>query len=445
VRGGRALLGCGLLLPVVITAAVVLVGPATGAPSATCTYEQKQVRAKAAADYKQRMAADRAAYFKTHKSPKQRSAFVKSQQKKLAALRRGAACTVPPLPPSSPASCAFQLAPHPGGQMSEGRLDPRLFRPSTGRIDAVIVFLDYPDAPGGSDPAPLAQLLRPDPAWFEEVSYGRVTMSISAPVTQWIRMPAPTTAYMPTTQSIPRYVRDALAAADPFVDFSRFNHVTFWNSPGWASSNPAISLPLAGGAPIPVDGTTISFGNLFTGDIGRLGSGIINAWTHEVLHTFGLPDLGGRAIGWDPISVGNDPPGLTHLLGWHKWLLGWLEPTQLTCLTAAGTVEETLTPIAVKNGKKLVVAPINDHVAYVVEARARIGYDKYACDEGVIVYTVDSSRSNYEDPIILHGQPRCGSVTPGAFRTGGVHDDGSVKVEVLATDGRNYRVRVTKK
>ena len=202
-RGGRALLGCGLLLPVVITAAVVLVGPATGAPSATCTYEQKQVRAKAAADYKRRMAADRAAYFKTHKSPKQRSAFVKAQQKKLAALRRGAACTVPPLPPSSAASCAFQLAPHPGGQMSEGRLDPRLFRPSTGRLDAVIVFLDYPDAPGGSDPAPLAQLLRPDPAWFEEVSYGRVTMSISAPVTRWIRMPEPTAAYMPTGRKHP--------------------------------------------------------------------------------------------------------------------------------------------------------------------------------------------------------------------------------------------------
>ena len=106
-RGGERCWAAGCSCLSSYTAAVVLVGPATGAPSATCTYEQKQVRAKAAADYKRRMAADRAAYFKTHKSPKQRSAFVKAQQKKLAALRRGAACTVPPLPPSSAASCAF--------------------------------------------------------------------------------------------------------------------------------------------------------------------------------------------------------------------------------------------------------------------------------------------------------------------------------------------------
>ena len=52
---------------------------------------------------------------------------------------------------------------------------------------------------------------------------------------------------------------------------------------------------------------------------------------------------------------------------------------------------------------------------------------------------------SYEDPIILAGPPRCGNVTPGAFATGGVHEDQYVKVEVLAQDGKNYRVRVTRK
>ena len=89
--------------------------------------------------------------------------------------------------------------------------------------------------------------------------------------------------------------------------------------------------------------------------------------------------------------------------------------------------------------------PISDTFAYAVEARKRIGYDRYACEEGVLVYAIDSTRGGYEDPIVLKGQPRCGNVTPGAFRTGGVHDDQYVRVEVLATDGKNYRVRVTKK
>ena len=61
-------------------------------------------------------------------------------------------------------------------------------------------------------------------------------------------------------------------------------------------------------------------------------------------------------------------------------------PRQLTCLSAPGTVEETLTPMAVRGGKKLVVVPISNTYAYAVEVRKRIGYDKNACEEGVLVY-----------------------------------------------------------
>ena len=144
-------------------------------------------------------------------------------------------------------------------------------------------------------------------------------------------------------------------------------------------------------------------------------------------------------------EVATDPPGLTHILGWHKWLLGWLDPSQLTCVSSPATVEETLTPLAASGGKKLVVVPVRDSYAYVVELRGRIGADKGACDEGVIVYSIDSTRNGYDDPVLLRGRLRCGLLTPGAFRTGGVYEDETVKVEVLATDGRDYRVRVTKK
>ena len=42
--------------------------------------------------------------------------------------------------------------------------------------------------------------------------------------------------------------------------------------------------------------------------------------------------------------VRSRPAGPQHLLGWHKWQLRWIDPAQLTCLSAPGTVEETLTP-----------------------------------------------------------------------------------------------------
>ena len=71
------------------------------------------------------------------------------------------------------------------------------------------------------------------------------------------------------------------------------------------------------------DGKPITFGVFLGPDVtGR----VPNIWNHEQLHVLGLPDLGGRAIGWDTTSYGNDPPGLTHLLGWHKWQLRWIDP-----------------------------------------------------------------------------------------------------------------------
>ena len=79
---------------------------------------------------------------------------------------------------------------------------------------------------------------------------------------------------------------------------------------------------------ISVDGTQVKFGNFFSGDIGSQGQNVTKTWTHELLHTLGLPDLAGRAVGWEPLAVGSEPPSLTHLLGWHKWLLGVDRPAR---------------------------------------------------------------------------------------------------------------------
>ncbi len=392
------------------------------------------------------MAKDRAAYFRAHKKTKQRAAFLKAQQKQLKTLQAGAACSVPPLPPSSNVSCSPQFAPGPGlvGLPSEGPMPPALRQSPLGRDDAVILFIDYPDLPGlPGAPEGQAKFLAPDPAWFDEVSNGRFSVTVT-PVTRWIRMPAPMSAYLPIYTHWLRYAEDAIRAADPFVDFSQYEHVTFLNSSS-LTGNPALSLPAAG-LPngISVDGTQVKFGNFLSGDIGSQGQNVTKTWTHELLHTLGLPDLAvvrsaGIRLRWERAAEPHT------LIGWHKWLLGWIDPPQLTCLSAPGTLEETLTPIAERGGKKLVVVPISSTFAYAVEVRKRIGFDKNACEEGVLVYSIDSTKVSYDDPIILAGTPRCGNVTPGAFRTGGVHEDQYVKVEVLAQDGKNYRVRVTRK
>jgi hypothetical protein len=65
----------------------------------TCTSAQKAEFEARATAYAKQMLRDRARYFKTHKSAKARTAFLKKQQAKLRALRAHAACDDSPPPP----------------------------------------------------------------------------------------------------------------------------------------------------------------------------------------------------------------------------------------------------------------------------------------------------------------------------------------------------------
>jgi calcineurin-like phosphoesterase family protein len=63
--------------------------------AATCTAAQKVKAEKALSTYRKRMFVNRRAYFRTHRSARDRTAFLRAQQRKLKALRAAAACTVP--------------------------------------------------------------------------------------------------------------------------------------------------------------------------------------------------------------------------------------------------------------------------------------------------------------------------------------------------------------
>jgi M6 family metalloprotease-like protein len=427
----------------------------SAAAAATCTAEQKAARTQALANFQQSAASARRSYFKRHRSAKLRAAFVRSQQRKLKALRSAAACTVPPLPPSSGQSCSFMLAPNAenarrgrtetGPLFNEGPLDSDAVLAATGRVEAAMIFVDFPDVPGSESPATIGPLHTAELRYFEEVSYGRFSLTVT-PIERWFRMPGAASSYDPLAFHQLRFVREAITVADPAVDFSRYRFVFIVSARGAVLGN----RPTAhySGFGVRVDGTEIRFAAMFDPGLrAPFGRGTSFVANHELAHTLGLPDLGGVVNGWDPMgpSPGQLWPSGAHFLGWHKWKLGWLDPPQLTCQRTAGFVEETITPIAVAGGKKLVVVPVSDSLAYVVEARRYIGYDRNACGEGVLVYTVDSQRGNSEGAVVVKGPPACGTASPGALQTGRVHEDAHVKVEVLASDGRDYRVRVTRK
>jgi hypothetical protein len=182
---------------------------------------------------------------------------------------------------------------------------------------------------------------------------------------------------------------------------------------------------------------------------------------HETLHHFGLPDLydfspigdSQRHVGgWDLMS---GPVGA--LLAWHEWKLGWIDSGHIRCLSTAGLLEETLTPLTLPGGVKALVVPIDASRAYVIEAREPIGNDAALCDNGVLVYTVDATvwsgsgpirvkpASAATDPTLLG---RCRGLYNAPFDAGPgevpTFHEGAVTVEVVLSSPQGYRVRVTR-
>ena len=149
-------------------------------------------------------------------------------------------------------------------------------------------------------------------------------------------------------------------------------------------------------------------------------------------------------------SGGERGPPATHLLGWHKWRLGWLDPSQLTCVSAYRPDRGDAHADRDRRRKKLVLVPTSPSTTYVLEARSRVGYDQAICEEGVLVYNVDSQIQNAQlkdgrGVIAVKGPRRCDRNSAGALHTGEVFEDTAVKVEVLARDATAFRVRITRK
>jgi M6 family metalloprotease-like protein len=455
----RLLLGvCGAVATLLGVAAVLAVSSGgAAAPAATCTYEQKQARTQSLKRASAALAAARAAYFRRHKSASQRAAYVKGQQKKLKALRAAAACSVPPLPPASDASCNFMLAPNAASanrearegisELNEGPINPAGWLRSRGSVKGVVLMVDFSDAESVGS-ASSAETYAPDVKYFDEVSYGRFSISLAYP-DRWIRMPHPTTYYMGTGNNR-QYMLDAIAAADPYMDFSGVEFAIVVSTRNWLGSGSNGWYNLPGRGAKTAEGE-VRFGATVTPDVSKFGK---RPTDHEFLHALGLPDLyfDDTSTGsWDPMGTTGDrgPPG-THPIGWHKWRLGWLDPSQLTCASAAGQIEETLTAIGKAGGKKLVLVPTSPSTTYVIEARARVGYDNSICEEGVLVYDVDSqilnaTLKNGRGVVAVKGPRRCDRNSAGALHTGEVFEDAAVKVEILARDATAFRVRVTRK
>ncbi|MBC9730441.1 M6 family metalloprotease domain-containing protein [Streptomyces sp. TRM68367] len=334
-------------------------------------------------------------------------------------------------------------------QMSEGIPTPDGYARSTGTVRALTVMVDFSDTPGEGDAQGRFREFFPQTReWFRTSSYGRLDYRPETPVPGWLRMPKPFRAYgiergAPFEPGYRKLVQDIVAAADPKVDFRRYDLLNVLVTPnaGPSALDTVLSVTFAGNAEAPVaDGVPVANASFVysrqddgSGSYGRTGYRVL---PHENGHVFGLPDLytqeGGGAVGhWDIMS--EDWGANNDLLAWHKWKLGWLDAGQVHCAASPGTREFTLTPLARAGGSKLVFVPLDRRTGYAVELRTRAGNDEAVCRPGVLIYRVDADVDTGMGPIRVYDSRRDSG---GCTRTPNVHAELS---DAAFTPGETFR------
>ncbi|MHB9861499.1 M6 family metalloprotease domain-containing protein [Streptomyces sp. YIM S03343] len=300
-------------------------------------------------------------------------------------------------------------------------------------LDAVLVFLSFPDSVPRATPAQLtADHFPATSRFFERASYGRSTVR-PHPLGHWLRMPRSSQSYAiqrdwdATDRAA--YLHDALAVSDPEVDFSRYDIVYFVADPDAPGVDSDATKVVNLDTPLRADGTDIR--RVVTVFERHPPDPLVLA--HETGHVFDLPDLYHRPVDgkgdWDTYVGDWDLMGSQFglspdLFGWHKWKLGWLEPRQVACvIRGTRPVRLTLEPLSAPtpvtpavlvgryavpgHGVKLAVVRTGVDSALALEAREATGNDEATCRQGVLVYRVRGGKASGGGPVqVIDAHPR---------------------------------------
>jgi M6 family metalloprotease-like protein len=308
---------------------------------------------------------------------------------------------------------------------NEGSTDYDYHLRPSGQLDAVMIFVDFPDAMSDEPTEPLFdQLAVPAMEWYETSAAGAMTFEIT-PVHEWFRMPQASSVYDIrrdgglTVDGYRAYLQAAVDAADAAVDFTGYELLYVVASKGSVNDYSPAYIDYQG---VVADGNTIRYGSGLGSDVWLRPEDDYGAMTlaHETGHTFGLPDLydynGASYEDFHRWAGSWDTMGLFITQGdfmtWHKWKMGWYASEQIVCIDAPGVYEIDLTPVSQPGGTKAAFVMTSPTTAIVAEARSRTGLDAEQCDEGVLVYSVDMTVASGAGPIRLASAHPGGDTDP---------------------------------
>ena len=377
---------------------------------------------------------------------------------------------------------------------------------AVGTVRIGVLFMDFPDAQASHTTQEEAARGLP---WAEEyletASYGRLDIEF-VPLHRWLRAKQEFAEYVgPTAVENSEGLVSvasvhAVELADDDVDFSTLDMVmTVFPGTYFAGGN---ALGDATADDVTITTTRVNTNPLEEprelADWGSTGA-------HEIAHNLGLldmypynferhtlPELSGDDV-WAFVDMGlmglraqfrtqsgdqrllhvwRFPDGNTSLgtsasfalgemLGWSRWQLGWLDPSQVHC-DDGDAAAVPLTPIAEGgDGVALAVVPLTGNEVIVVESRRTVGFDTGRdwvdpgtrarttfpglVSEGVLVYTVDTFVDTGELPVKVAGDS--GNSEVDDFPVLGPGESVTVRgytITVTADDGDTHTVSITR-
>ena len=279
---------------------------------------------------------------------------------------------------------------------------PSFSIPTLGVHKALVFFVDFPDVP--FQEKQISEWKLNQVPIFEKyisgMSYGKLEYKVDINETVFHISKSSLTYNLDTPHDAPRkpnadqsgLIRDAIAAADPTIDFSKyqfFNVVmpstTNIGSEGASGMDPNMLL----------DGK--SFARLTIGPIREyVDQPLKKIWLlHESGHIMGLQHAFKPGNSNMPVwgAMSNGVTAEPEFVSWERYILGWISDAQNPCIDSS-IVGKYVVPVAPLSSSvdanKMVTIRLNDHQAIIAEYRTANPLSKITKEqEGVFIYTVD--------------------------------------------------------
>ncbi len=277
---------------------------------------------------------------------------------------------------------------------------------SVGTVNLAIIFTTYTDA-AGDDRAfeEYGKKQFPEVAkFYENSSYGKLKVTMTT-TNKYYNINKPSTSYnlmaMNQTSKFWEVAVDAVNAAKGDYDFSKIDAIlVVMPSSSSTVDLGAMGMEIREGGKLFQQGITASYINP-----SNKAPVMPKFLVHEIGHNFGLlhPVNQQSGYAWN-VMYWEEVPG-ADLFGWEKYILKWIEPSQVDCLSTlpATPVINYLEATGISSSNtKLNVIRVSDSKALVIESRRKSEIDDLLpADEGVLVYTVDANLGSNRAPIKL--------------------------------------------